>query len=449
MKKSLLLLLLSFVLILAACNQQSGSEESSKNEEKSESASSESTEESKDEAAGDSGEKAEVTFWHAMNDDHEKWLKDKTDEFNKDNENIEVKLVNQGSYDDLSKKLLAAGKAKKLPTISQAYGEWILNYKDNDLVEDLKPMIDGENGFENYEDINKVFREDNTFGEEVLGLPFNKSTRVLFVNNDLLKEAGVEAPKTWEELKTAAEKMTTEKDGKKVVGMGFENGLAHEISMWIKQAGGEFIDEEKQQVKFNSEEGLKALEYIDGMLNDGTARMAGEDEYLSGPFTNGDVGMYIGSSAGIAYVQKDAKDIDWTTVPLPKGEEEAAPFQGTNITMFKTAEDAAKQGAFEYMKFLVSEENTTDWAKTTGYLPVRTTALESDEWKKFVEENPAHKAGVSQYDNGFIEERVPGAFAMKEAIAKELDKMLFEDAKPKETLENMEKEAQKAIDEAK
>ena len=95
---------------------------------------------------------------------------------------------------------------------------------------------------------------------------------------------------------------------------------------------------------FNSEAGLHALTFIDTMLKDGSARMAGEDGYMSGPFTRGDVAMYIGSSAGIAYVAKDAGDMAWSTTPLPKGVEQAAPFQGTNITMFANSTEAEQAG---------------------------------------------------------------------------------------------------------
>ncbi|WP_165980735.1 ABC transporter substrate-binding protein [Macrococcus carouselicus] len=446
MKKSLYVLLVVMMVFLAAC----GSDSSKGGNDKSNEASND-TKKSEEKSADETGEVQEVTFWHAMTDTHEEWLKKKTDEFNKEHKDIKVKLVGQGNYGDLSQKLLAAAKAKNSPTIAQAYGEWIADYDRNNLVVDLKPMIEGENGFddkESYDDITEVFRKDNTFGDKVLGLPFNKSTRVLYVNNDYLKKAGLKAPETWEELEAAAEKMTTTVDGKKVVGMGFENGMAHEISMWIKQAGGEFVDEKNNKVLFDSPEGLKALQFINNMLDNGTARMAGEDEYLSGPFTNGDVAMYIGSNAGIPFVEKDAK-MDWTTVPLPKGKEAAAPFQGTNITMFASSTEEQQKAAFEYMKYLISKENTIDWAKTTGYLPVRQSALDSEEWQSFVKEHPVHAAGVSQYDGAFIEDRVPDAFAMKEAIGTELDKMLFDDAEPKETLKNMAEKAQAAIDKAK
>ena len=142
-----------------------------------------------------------------MSDTHEKWLEDATAKFNAEHENITVKLVNQGSYGDLSQKLLAAAKAKTSPTIAQAYAEWMTDYNKNNLVVDLAPMINGENGFpadQSYEDISEVFRDDNTFGDKILGLPFNKSSRVLFYNKKYFEDNGLTPPTTWDELATAA-----------------------------------------------------------------------------------------------------------------------------------------------------------------------------------------------------------------------------------------------------
>ncbi|WHT47071.1 extracellular solute-binding protein [Sporosarcina thermotolerans] len=182
----------------------------------------------------------EVEFWHAMSDTHEKWLEEATAKFIAEHKNVTVKLVNQGNYGDLSQKLLAAAKAKTSPTITQAYAEWMTDYNQHNLVVDLTPMINGKNGFpadQSYEDISKVFRDDNTFGDKILGLPFNKSSRVLFYNKKYFEDNGLTPPTTWDELATAAKTLTKEIDGKKVIGMGFENGMATELSMWIEQAG--------------------------------------------------------------------------------------------------------------------------------------------------------------------------------------------------------------------
>lgn len=443
-KLSLLLFVMMMSLLIAACSN-------SKNESNT---STDATGETKtaETAKTEVSEPVEIEFWHAMTGSLETWLEDATAKFNAEHENITVKLVNQGSYGDLSQKLLAAAKAKTSPTIAQAYAEWMTDYNKNNLLVDLAPMINGENGFpadQGYEDISEVFRNDNTFGDKILGLPFNKSSRVLFYNKTYFEENGLTPPTTWDELAAAAKTLTKEIDGKKVTGMGFENGMGSELSMWIEQAGGDFVDEQEAKVLFNTEAGLNALTFINNMLKDGTARMAGEDGYMSGPFTRGDVAMYIGSSAGISFVAADAGDMQWSTTPLPKGVVQAAPFQGTNITMFANSTEAEQAGAFEYMKYLITPENTVDWAKTTGYLPVRESAQQGADWTSFIEANEPYQAGNAQYAYGFIDVRLPGSFAMKNAIQAELDKMLYENATPADTLEAMSTKAQEALDQAK
>ena len=101
------------------------------------------------------------------------------------------------------------------------------------------------------------------------------------------------------------------------------------------------------------------------------------------------------------------------------------------------------------MKYLITPENTVDWAKTTGYLPVRESAQQGADWTSFIKANEAYQAGNAQYAYGFIDVRLPGSFAMKNAMQVELDKMLYENATPAETLEAMSTKAQEALDQAK
>ncbi len=391
----------------------------------------------------------EIEFWHAMSGGHEEALTKITEDFNASNEYIKVKLVNQGGYGDLSQKLMAAAKAKQLPAMSQAYEDWITEYLNNNLVTDLTPYInDPKYGWSEDElnDIVEVFRQANQWDGKYYGLPFNKSTRILFYNTDLLAEKNIEVPTTWEELRAAAEKITVEKDGKKIVGMGFENAFVHEFSTWAYQAGGSFVDEQSLEVKFNSAEGKEALGFVNGMIQDGVARLAGEDGYMSGPFGRGDVAMYIGSSAGIPYVAKAAEgNIHWSATVLPAGKKAATPFAGTNVTVFNSASDEEKLAAWQYIKFLINKENTAYWAEKTGYLPVRYSALNSDSWKAYVEANPVYGVGEKQFDAGFYDPRVIGMNAVKNAMAKELEAVLLGQKTVDEGIEAAAKEAQDAL----
>ncbi|MGF2618093.1 ABC transporter substrate-binding protein [Rossellomorea vietnamensis] len=444
MKKFLLLMLaLVFSVVLAACGNNSenaATEADTKDVE--EATAGEATEGITTEITSP----VEIDFWHAMSGDHEAALTEITDNFNDSQENITVNLVNQGSYDDLSQKIMAAAKAKNLPAMSQAYEDWITEYLENDLVADLTPYVtDAKYGMDDEElnDIVEIFRESNTWDGKYYGMPFNKSTRIMFYNTDYFEEAGLEAPTTWEELRAAAEKLTMDKDGKKVVGLGLENSVTLEFNQWVEQAGGDFIDEESGEFKMNSAEGKEALDFVNGMIQDGVARTAGEDGYMSGPFTNGDVAIYIGSSAGIPYVAGPAEEngLNWSAAVLPAGKEAATPFAGTNVSVFNSASDEEKLAAWEFSKFLINTENTAFWASKTGYLPVRYSALESDEWVKYKEENPVYGVGEQQFDAGFYDPRIVGAYALKNAVAKELDKVLLGEMTVEEGLEAAEKAA--------
>jgi multiple sugar transport system substrate-binding protein len=399
MKKLVSVLSLLLIVFLAACNNSSSS----------------------DEEAGASGP-VEVEFWHAMSGPHEEALTKFAEDFNSNHEDITIKPVNQGSYEDLQQKIMAAAKAGNLPDMAQATTNVVPEYIDNKFIVSLNDFIeDPETGLSEDElnDYIDVFRESSSWDGTYYSLPFSKSTRVLYYNQTMLEENGLEVPKTWDELRAVSEKLT--KDN--VVGMGFENSFESEFQGILKQMGGTYIDEATGEPKFASAEGQEALSFITDMIDEGIARTAGEDEYMSNPFGRGDVGMYIGSSAGIPHVDGAMADgIEWSTAPIPALDgEKATTFAGNDIVMFNQSEDAEQQGAWEFMKYLTSPDVTSEWSQLSGYLPIRYSALESDEYQKFLEENPGFKAGPEQFDAGFFIARVPGGDAVRNIVLEEMD----------------------------
>ena len=344
-----------------------------------------------------------IEFWHAMTGPTEKELQKLADDFHKKNPNITVKLVGQGDYTTLSQKLMAAAKAKTSPVMAQAYSNWMTDYINNDLIEDLTPYYDDSKvGMQNKNDIVKTFLDDNTFDGKLYGVPFNKSTEVLVYNKDYLDSVGAKVPTTWNELEDVAKKTTTTINGKKVIGLGFENSVSGDMATYIKQAGGNYITNDGK-VEFNSPAGKKALNFLTDMLvKDKTARLAGEDSYMSTPFGRGDVAMYIGSSAGVSYISSAVKDkFKWSTAVLPKDVKAASPFQGTNLVIFKSATPEEKLAAWDFAKFLSSDAVTTEWAEKTGYVPVRKSVLTSAAWKSYIQKNPAQAAAEEQFSSGF------------------------------------------------
>ncbi len=318
-------------------------------------------------------EPVEITFWHAMNGAQEESLTKLTEQFMAENENITVTLQNQSSYADLQQKLTATQVSpENLPTLTQAYPDWMLNAVNDGLVLALDEYITNETiGFDDYEDIVEGFREATIFGDQTYAIPFNKSTEVLWYNKTLLDELGLEAPTTLEELTEVSKTIQAEKG---IAGAGFD-ALSNYYTTYITNEG-EVYNNEFDVTGQASQDAVNY--YLDG-IKDGYFRIAGTDKYLSGPFASETVAMYIGSNAGESFVTQGVDG---------KFEVGVAPFpatnkiqQGTDLYVFDSATAEQKTAAFEYLKFVTTAESQLTWATDTGYVPVRTSVLESDEYK--------------------------------------------------------------------
>ena len=318
-------------------------------------------------------EPVEITFWHAMNGELEKTLQDLTDKFMKENSKIKVNLQNQSSYPELQQKITATTSSPKdLPTITQAYPGWMLNPMEEGLVEDLKPYIENETlKFDNYEDILEGLRESTTIDGKIYGMPFNKSTEVIWYNKDLFEELNLEVPTTYEEFANVAK---TIKEKKGIVGAGFDS-LNTFYTTFLKNEGVTF----DSNIDVTGKESTKAANYYLDGIKEGYFRIAGTDMYLSGPFSNEKIGMYIGSTAGETFIKQGVNGkFEVGVAPYPA---KNSIQQGTDLYVFSSSTAEQRTAAYEYLKFLTSTENQVTWAKESGYMPARQSAIDSEEYQ--------------------------------------------------------------------
>lgn len=319
-------------------------------------------------------EPVEITFWHAMNGDLEKSLQGLTDKFMAENENIKVTLQNQSSYPELQQKITATmASPKDLPTITQAYPHWMVNAMQDELLVDLKPYIENDTiKFDNYEDVLEGFRVPGEIEGKIYGIPFNKSTEVIWYNKTLFDELGLKVPTTYEEFAQTA-KTITEKKG--IVGAGFDS-LNNFYTTYLKNEGVDF----NNKLDVTGEPSVKAANYYLDGIKGGYFRIAGTDNFLSGPFANETLGMYVGSNAGESFVKQgvDGK-FEIGVAPYPA---EIAMQQGTDLYVFNNATPEQKTAAYEYLKFLSSKDSQITWATETGYIPARQSAIDAKEYQE-------------------------------------------------------------------
>ena len=310
-----------------------------------------------------------------MNGAQEEALTKIADDFMKDHSNIKIELQNQSSYGDLQAKINSTlPSPKDLPTITQAYPGWLWSAAQDDMLVDLQPYMDDETiGWGDQEAIRQPLLDGARINDTQYGIPFNKSTEMLFYNADMLKQYGVDVPTNLDELATAS-KTIFEKSKGKVVGAGFDS-LNNYYAIGMKNKG---VDLNKD-LQLDSDESKAVINYYAEGVKEGYFRIAGSDQYLSGPFANEQVAMFIGSIAGEGFVAKDTEgkfEYGATARPEPINLQ-----QGTDVYMFDSASADERTAAFEFMKYLAEPEVQQYWALQTGYMPIVDSVLQSDEYK--------------------------------------------------------------------
>lgn len=451
MKKTLSMLLVFIMVatLFAGCTTKAATNEA-------EATTTEEVAENADANEKDATEAVEITFWHAMSGANEEAIQKITDDFMASNPNVTVTLVHQGGYRDLFDKLMAAAKAEQLPTISQIYSNRLSWYVSKGLVEDLTPfMADPEIGFTaaDYEDIPKMFLDDGVWNDKQYAVPLNKSQMVLYYNVGMLEEAGVEVPTTWEEWTEASAALTVDKDGDgepEIYGTVFENGLSTDIIPWFKQAGGTTIDDATGEILFDTDAAKEAVTFLNNMIQNKSARLAGDDKNQNVPLQQGRAAMCVASTSALPYIERDTMEgISIHCAPLPSHKTDDQLFYGTNITMFNAASEAQKTAAWNYVKFLTNTENTAYFGSQTGYIPVRKSAQEVPVFKAVLEAKPMKKVPFASMDRGFQGARCVGSINALDALGEELD-LVFSGQKDIDTaLKDAQSKGEKAMEMAK
>lgn len=322
--------------------------------------------------------KTTVVFWHGMVGVQQSTLQKLTQEFEKQNPKINVKLESQGSYNDLQAKINSTLQSpNNLPTITQAYPGWLWNAAQNKMLVNLTPYINNKNvgwGSAKASDIRTELLDGAKIKGTQYGIPFNKSIETLTYNEDMFKKYGIKkVPTTMEELKNASETIY-KKSNHKVVGAGFDS-LSNYYVLGMKDNGVNFND----KIDFSGSTSKKVINYYADGIKKGYFRVAGSEHYLSGPFANEKVAMFIGTSAGEGFVKQGVGNKFTYNVAARPGKYTMQ--QGTDIYMFNHASADQKAAAFKYIKFLVSKSSQLKWANATGYIPVNNAVINSKEYK--------------------------------------------------------------------
>lgn len=309
--------------------------------------------------------------------DEVKQLSKMTDKFTEET-GIKVK-IQALPWSNAHDKLLTAVASKSGPDVLQMGTTWMPEFQQAGALADMSEYI------EKYDTLNpdNFYHgsvETTEFDGKSYGIPWAAETRVLFYRTDVLEKVGYsEAPKTWEELEDAAEKLSKRGDDK--YGISIDAKEQTLGFMFARQNGSNLIKDGKPE--FDQPAFVDAVSYLSNFIDKGYAPKEDLGLDVSQTFSGDDamIPMFISGPWMSKTVRDTVPDIDgkWAIATLPKKENNISSMGGSNLTIFEFSKQ--KDNAAEFIEFMSRPDNQLEWMKLTDALPTATKAWEDDSLK--------------------------------------------------------------------
>lgn len=232
------------------------------------------------------------------------------------------------------------------------------------------------------EGITPALVEAGEWDGSVHALPYTISIPTIFYNADLFTEAGLDPdspPTTIDEVRDVAEAIAALGHHGAYFGIVDSGKSDYLTQSVINSAGGSIIDSDGD-VAFDSNEAVAGLQAVQDLTTDGLQPAVGIEDALAA-FSTGDLGMFVVSTAVLGSVQAATHGVfELRTAAFPGFGAEAQPtFSGAGLVVL--SEDEAKQeAAWEFVKFLTSDEGYTLITERIGYLPLRPALADDPEF---------------------------------------------------------------------
>lgn len=340
-----------------------------------------------------------ITFWHGMSGTNEEVLDEIIEEYNQSQQYVTVVAEGKGDYYSLDNAIESAVDTNALPTIAQAYPTAMYKYNRLGIVRSLNPFNEQNAfGFDIDKFITSYVDEDVSIDGELLGVPFNKSTELLYINKELLNKYEIDIPTNYNELVESVVEYN-EATGKAAIGFNSYSNLFATILANIGYTDWQNND----QFVFTEDDVIDAFATLQNGVKKGYIDPNKTNNYMTDKFASGDIAMLVGSSAGAPIIEQTVDDN--FTVEITEYPVQNVIQQGTSITLFNTATDLEQAAAIDFLSFLTSDDNMYKWATNTGYLPATKSTLESDKYQDYLETDSAALQAYEQVDH--IKQIVP------------------------------------------
>ncbi|MEG0820652.1 MAG: ABC transporter substrate-binding protein [Burkholderiaceae bacterium] len=373
--------------------------------------------------------------------------------FEKENPGIKIKPVYSGSYQDTIAKVMTANKGGDSPHVAVI------------LSTDMFTLID-EGAIVPFDEIAKTgaerawmtgffpgFMKNSQTGGKTWGIPFQRSTIVMYWNKDLFRQAGLDPerpPKNWTELVAMGERLTQRDANGRVTTWGVQvpsSGFPY----WLFQgfttpAGIELMNAEGNRTAFDHPAAIEALQYWVDLSRKHAIHPPGVVEWGTTPkdFFERKAAIIWTTTGNLTNIRTNAK-FDFGVAQLPAHKQPGSPTGGGNFYIFKKASPAQRQAALKFVQWMTTPERAAEWSIATGYVAVSPAAWETPAMKRYVAGFAAPTVARDQLQFGVAELSTHENQRVTKALNDGLQAALTGTKTPAQALKDSQREAERIL----
>jgi sn-glycerol 3-phosphate transport system substrate-binding protein len=404
--------------------------------------------------AAASAQAIELTFYFptAVDGPIPQTFKKYADDFTKANPTIKINTVYAGGYADVLKKIQTeVGGGGSTADVAIMLSTDLYTLADNGLVVSFDDLIKGDTTGDAWvKDFYPGFMANSQANGKTWGIPFQRSTPVLYYNKDLFKEVGLDPtkpPTTFKEMADMAQKLTKadgSRWGIKIPSDGFPYWLYQGFAI---SNGQNVVGDAANKVFFNTPAATEGLKNFVSLVNDYKAMPKGVIVWSDTPkdFISGNAAMIYHTTGSLTTILGGAK-FDVGVSFLPAGSKGyGAPTGGGNLYIMKKSSPEKQKAAYQFIKFLTEPARLADWTTVTGYVAPRKAAWDTDALKKLVADKPQYAVARDQLQYASKELATHEGATVQQILGKAVQSAVTGDKDPAKALDDAQKEADKLL----
>jgi len=308
------------------------------------------------------------------------------------NPDIKVKAIYAGNYNDARIKALAALESGQPAQLSVMFSIDLNELRELDAIVPFDEVVKTDEEKAWLGSFYPSLMENGTAAGQTWGIPFQRSTIVMYYNKDMFKAAGLDPetpPANWPELIEAGKKLT-KGDGSQWGMMIPSTGYPYWMFGALAMQNGEVLMNGSGDTTYFDKPGVaEALNFWKGLGSDHKVMPEGTIEWgtLRKNFLEQKTAIMWHSTGNLTAVKKGAK-FDFGVAMLPAGKRRGTPTGGGNFYIFKKSSEAERVASQKLIRFMTDPERSASWSVATGYMGISPSSYETDKLKDYVKEFP-------------------------------------------------------------